>query len=198
MSIFGERLKQLRNERDLSQGELAEQLGIARNSIFSYETDRRVPDIGVLAKLSRYFGVTSDFLLGLADYRSHDAVSVGDATGLSDKAVQMLLKHKDEKNVCSLSAISEVCENKELASSLALYFYCDQKHSKMTLAQMHDTFSGTPSQGKKHSYNICETFSIADSTVSVTEAVHYHILETALKDAKKKLGAEDHTHADEE
>lgn len=75
MEIFSKRLRQLRVERGLTQGELAERLGIARNSIFSYETSRRVPDIDVLAKLAEFFEVTSDYLVGLEDCRQNKDMS---------------------------------------------------------------------------------------------------------------------------
>ena len=72
---ISKRLRQLRVERGLTQGELAERLGIARNSIFSYETSRRVPDIDVLAKLAEFFEVTSDYLVGLEDCRQNKDMS---------------------------------------------------------------------------------------------------------------------------
>ena len=76
MEIFAKRLRELREERGLTQAELAERLGIARNSIFSYETSRRVPDIEVLAKLAEFFEVNSDYLIGLTDYCENKDMSV--------------------------------------------------------------------------------------------------------------------------
>lgn len=95
MSAFSERLKKLRTERGLTQGDLAEQVGIARNSIFSYETERRVPDVHVLANISRFFGVSSDYLIGLEDARTHEAADISARTGLSERAVLLLeAKHR--------------------------------------------------------------------------------------------------------
>ncbi len=90
MSVFSERIKELRVERGLTQGELAERLGIARNSIFSYETSRRVPDIDVLAKLAEFFEVTSDYLIGLEDCRTHEAADIHTHIGLNEESIAIL------------------------------------------------------------------------------------------------------------
>ena len=89
-SNFGERLKQLRREKNLTQEQLADVFGVARNSIFSYETGRRIPDIEVLKSYAEYFGVTSDYLLGLSNNRTNETAAIGDKLGLSDEAIEKL------------------------------------------------------------------------------------------------------------
>lgn len=65
-NVFGERLTKLREERKLTTQKVADDLGISRVSITHYEKGQRKPDIEILTKLSRYFGVSSDYLLGLS------------------------------------------------------------------------------------------------------------------------------------
>ena len=64
MEDFGERLRKLRINKDLSQAELAKQLGVVPSSVGKYE---RVPDsypsVDILIKISDFFGVTLDYLL---------------------------------------------------------------------------------------------------------------------------------------
>ena len=67
MTFFKERLKQLRLERQLSQSELAKNLGVSQRSISSWETGFRQPDFDTLERIARFFEVTQDYLLGLAD-----------------------------------------------------------------------------------------------------------------------------------
>ena len=64
---FGSRLKHLRIEKHLSQGVLAQKLGISTNAISQYETNKRFPDQKGLISICEYFCVTSDYLLGLSD-----------------------------------------------------------------------------------------------------------------------------------
>jgi len=68
---FNVRLRDLRNEWKLTQGELAEKTGIRRANLSHYEKGNRWPQVEGLVLLAEYFGVTVDYLLGLSDYRSY-------------------------------------------------------------------------------------------------------------------------------
>ena len=57
------RLKQLRNERGISQLKLAMDLGLIQNSVSRYETGEREADYATLIKLADYFQVSIDYLL---------------------------------------------------------------------------------------------------------------------------------------
>lgn len=61
---FGEKLKLIRNERNMSQNDLAEKANISRVSIGNYERGDRVPTSDVLLKLANALGVSTDKLLG--------------------------------------------------------------------------------------------------------------------------------------
>ena len=70
--IFPRRLKALREEKGLSQAELATKIGISRGSISFYENGSRIPDIEILAKLQAYFCVDYDFLLGKSNFKTKE------------------------------------------------------------------------------------------------------------------------------
>ncbi|KIU13260.1 helix-turn-helix domain-containing protein [Bacillus amyloliquefaciens] len=61
--MLGDRLKELRESRKLTQDKLAEILGISRGTYAHYEINKRKPDYDMLIKLADYYGVTTDFLL---------------------------------------------------------------------------------------------------------------------------------------
>lgn len=68
--VFGRRLKQLREEQGLTQADLARVLNVAPNTIATYETKPgRVPNAELLTRMARYFGVSTDYLLGNSDSR---------------------------------------------------------------------------------------------------------------------------------
>jgi putative transcriptional regulator len=52
------RLKELRSERDWSQGELGERLGISRQSVNAIETGRYDPSLPLAFRIARLFGLT--------------------------------------------------------------------------------------------------------------------------------------------
>ncbi|HML33801.1 helix-turn-helix domain-containing protein [Sporomusa sphaeroides] len=62
--MLGEHLKQLRENKKLTQQEMADKIGIARGTYAHYEINRREPDNATLARLADFFGVTTDELLG--------------------------------------------------------------------------------------------------------------------------------------
>jgi len=64
MSDFGKNLKQLRTDRNLSQNDLAEMLGIAKSTISMYENGNREPDFERLDAISNFFHVNFHDLLG--------------------------------------------------------------------------------------------------------------------------------------
>lgn len=67
MDSFGKRLKELRQEKGLSQKVLAEQIGQAQSTINYWERDRKEPTISGLKKLCDYFDVSADYLIGRTD-----------------------------------------------------------------------------------------------------------------------------------
>lgn len=69
MKVFGERLRDLRIKRNLTQEELGGIFNppLSQSTVGTYENGKRQPTLENLAFLSRYFSVTTDYLLGLTD-----------------------------------------------------------------------------------------------------------------------------------
>ena len=61
---LGERIYQLRNERNLSQGDLADRLEVSRQSVSKWENNMAVPDLDKLIKLCDIFEISLDELTG--------------------------------------------------------------------------------------------------------------------------------------
>ena len=60
---FGERLKDLREEKKLTRDALANKLNVSYSAVSKYETNVRFPDKGTLIQLAEFFGVSVDYLL---------------------------------------------------------------------------------------------------------------------------------------
>ena len=82
---IGEKLKQLRKQKKLSQVTLAEWLGVSKSVISSYENEIHLPPYDVLLKLSRIFGVSTDYLLGAKNNRTINV------DGLTEVQVEALI-----------------------------------------------------------------------------------------------------------
>ena len=62
-----ERLRELREERKMSQTAVANAIGYGQKAISNYETGKCEPSIDAIKKLCAFFGVSADYLLGLKD-----------------------------------------------------------------------------------------------------------------------------------
>lgn len=62
MSI-GERLRELRTSRDMSQLELAKALGVSDKAISAWEKDTRIPRMGAIQKIADFFNIQKSYLI---------------------------------------------------------------------------------------------------------------------------------------
>lgn len=94
--IFPERLSDLMKKRGLTQQNLADSMGVKRQTISLYKSGQSMPDAKTLRDLAEYFNVSSDYLLGLSDVQSADISikEICEYTGLSVEAVEMLCSLK--------------------------------------------------------------------------------------------------------
>jgi len=65
--MFGFRIKALREEKNLTQKEMSEKIGININTLASYEKGTREPGFETLRLLSVFFECTTDYLLGVSE-----------------------------------------------------------------------------------------------------------------------------------
>lgn len=76
---FGDRLKELREKKGLSQEALADELDIPRTSITHYEREKkkeRLPRNERLNKIADFFGVSVDYLIGRAETSELNEVEI--------------------------------------------------------------------------------------------------------------------------
>lgn len=72
MVNMGKKLKALRIEKNLTQKQIAERIGLAISAISSYESGTRYPSYDVLIEFAHIFHVSTDYLLGMTDKRLID------------------------------------------------------------------------------------------------------------------------------
>ena len=67
MNRFKERLKELRNGENLKQSQVSAEIGVPEATYSNWEQGRAEPDIDRLIILARFFRVSVDVLVGIAD-----------------------------------------------------------------------------------------------------------------------------------
>ena len=83
--LLSEKIMSLRKRNGWSQEELAQQLGVSRQSVSKWESMASMPDIQKIMAMSELFGVSTDYLLKdeLEELPATAAVAVADSTGTS-------------------------------------------------------------------------------------------------------------------
>lgn len=70
--VFAERLKALKNERNMTLEGIADIIGTSRQSVVYYTMGDRLPSIPVLISIAAMFAVSVDYLLGISNERGTD------------------------------------------------------------------------------------------------------------------------------
>ena len=111
-NIFGELVKKLRTENMLSQQQLADMLYVNRCSIANWENGRRIPDIVVLARLSRALNVDPAVFANALDDSEDipDVILVDDETIILQGTIPVLSEALPEANITGFSKPSEAVE----------------------------------------------------------------------------------------
>lgn len=79
--MYGERIKELREELQLSQMKLAKRTGITQSAIARYELEITEPRVSEIIKLCNFFNCTSDYIIGLEEnYPNKKAVVYNHST----------------------------------------------------------------------------------------------------------------------
>ena len=66
MAAFGDLLSELRRDKKMTQNDLAKVLFVSPGTISNYENNIHFPDVPKLIQMAKYFGVTTDYILGLS------------------------------------------------------------------------------------------------------------------------------------
>lgn len=80
--MFANRFKNLRQSKELNQVQLAEKLGVKKQSISNWENDNIMPSVEMLVKIADFFHVSTDYLLG-RDEKAENAIQLLDLSGLT-------------------------------------------------------------------------------------------------------------------
>ena len=67
--LFGNRLRQLLDERNISQAHFADRIGVSRSRMNNYVAQRSEPDYATLIRIANTLDTTIDFLLGKSEHQ---------------------------------------------------------------------------------------------------------------------------------
>ena len=99
--IFPQRLSELMKERKLTQQNLADGLGVKRQTVSLYMSGQSMPDAEQLRNIALFFDVSSDWLLGLSNFKKiENQAELASELGLTEKAIGCLrwIKNDEDHN----------------------------------------------------------------------------------------------------
>lgn len=133
MSI-GSTIKRLRREKDITQEQLAEYLGITSRAISQWECDRTSPDISQLPALCHIFDVSSDVLLGIDIEKNNEEIK----KYLSDAAELGYQGKGTERTALLRKANKKFPRDYKIMQSLADSLVCE--YSRKGIKEYDDVF----------------------------------------------------------
>lgn len=116
MDTFKTRLRKLRENKDLTQEELAKAIGVTRSSLASWETGRREPDFETVSKLADFFNVSVDYLLGRDDNSSQDDRQYV----IDDDALEYLDELHKRPEMKTLFDVSRKASKEDIETAIAI------------------------------------------------------------------------------
>jgi len=111
---MGERLRELRLKRNLSQDEVARHIGITRSAYSHYEINNRQPVYDTLIKLASFFHVSLDYIIGgNAPNQSQEAHETADAANDSKEILKLINDMSREQRKQSIGLLHSVINQQQ-------------------------------------------------------------------------------------
>lgn len=93
-NLIGERIRETRKRNHVTQLKLCKRLGIPQSNLSLYESDKVTPSLNVLVAISKEFGVTVDYLLGISENAKSADVVLREITS----AIKTMADNKASEN----------------------------------------------------------------------------------------------------
>ena len=126
--VIGRRISGLLADRGLTQKELAVAVGVHVNVVSYWCRSVRVPNIDQIVDIAKFFGVPTDYLLGVSDVETldMDMMALCHTTGLTKEAAANLLRFsrpQEPETEDVMPAVNAMLSDSAVSSGLVSYIY---------------------------------------------------------------------------
>lgn len=169
LKSIGKRIKEARNKLKMSQQELGGKCSnLKRETISYYENGSRDIKTDMLIQLAKNLNVSADWLLGLSEAKTTNPKikEVCEYTGLSENALNKILKEKDH---CCIKQLNQIIEDKDFWNIVD--FFCNYRNTATIISEHNAEYSNLYLESIKD-----------ENTEEIKKK--YEILQTALDRAK--------------
>ena len=134
---FPTRLRDLRNEKDISQADLGKMFNLSKQTISSYELGGSRPNQETLGKLASFFGVSTDYLLSLTDDRKGKASTIDIVNILEDRQTQLIAAGRPLTPAQRVNLIRAIDQDKPAAPTAQIPIVATIRAGVPILAEEH-------------------------------------------------------------
>lgn len=92
MVELGQKMRELRQEHQWTQGQVAQRIGVTTSLISAYENGIRRPSYEVLIKLVHLYGASADYLLGISGRRTVESQHLISLDGLTPEKIALTVQ----------------------------------------------------------------------------------------------------------
>lgn len=125
--LFPSRLREQISMKKTTITALANNLKISRQSVSQYTDGTGQPNVDKLVKIAMYFGVSSDYLIGLSDVPSVDINTrdICEKTGLSETSINRLMSTSERNKTVWAEVIDQLLLQPRILDALHAYLFLD-------------------------------------------------------------------------
>lgn len=150
MIHIGENIRKLRKERNITQDELANFLGVSYQSVSKWERCESYPDITLVAPIASFFGVTTDLLLGVNSFDREKRIK-----HYEEKYNQLIIeKEFEEASKLMKEAVAEFPDNYQ--------FLANYMHTLLLISTHNDEYALSIKNEVERVYNIIQNYCTND------------------------------------
>lgn len=119
--IFATRLRGLMDKHHVTHQELADKLGVSRQAVSWYYFGKRQPNFEKLIAISKFFDVSTDYLLGISEFRNYNEIrEVKQSTEVFEQIEDPLVLEDIKEIFKDLGEIGKNIENHDISNRLKI------------------------------------------------------------------------------
>jgi len=117
--IFATRLRGLVDKQGITHQQLADELNVTRQAVSSYYFGKRQPNFQKLIEIAEYFDVSTDYLLGLSEFRNYDEIrEIKQSAEVFEQIKDPLVLEDMKETFKRLGEISRTIETQDISRHL--------------------------------------------------------------------------------
>ena len=119
--IFATRLRGLMDKNNITHQELADKLGVSRQAVSWYYFGKRQPNFEKLIEISEFFDVSTDYLLGVSEFRNYDEIKeIKESTRIFEQIDNPYILEDMKEAFKNLGAIGKNIESYDISNQLKI------------------------------------------------------------------------------